>query len=278
MKVDKRFYSLAQHYRLRHCKSTDIIRDVYDGEVYRRIAAPVTTTKGGYSFLVNYDGATKWKSSLVSAIPIFMVCNELPFNERMKIENVIFCGVWFGKNKPMSNILFSELFLLRCINYCCDLPAKAGLFMQQQHGGRGACGFCNHSGCTIEKRFCYPLLRRFQDIVFDHSLRTESRVKEVYNKYRTLLREGVTWSDLPVINGHTGISIFSEMLPYWEWTSFGSIDIMHLMEGVFSLLMKLWTESKVCDVSLFTLILHGTPFVYIHSWNSCSTTTDWEQE
>ena len=141
-----------------------------------------------------------------------------------------------------------EKVQVRCINSACDLPAKAALFMQQQHGGKGACGFCNHSGVTIDKRFCYPLLRSHGDLVFDHSLRQEAQVMQVYQLYREKMEEsGAPWMKLPVVNGLVGQSVFHE-LSYWRWTLFGSIDFMHLFEGLFSTLMKLWTESKVWSV------------------------------
>ncbi len=41
-------------------------------------------------------------------------------------------------------------------------------------------------------------------------------------------------------------SVFTE-LEYWPWTTFGSIDILHLFEGVFKCLMKLWFDPKFND-------------------------------
>ncbi len=77
-------------------------------------------------------------------------------------------------------------------------------------------------------------------------MRTEGTVNEIYSKYRNLIEEsGKSWMKLPVMNGLVGISVFND-LNYWQWTMFGSIDLMHLFEGIFSILMKLWTESKVC--------------------------------
>ncbi len=267
---DKRFYELAQSYRRRTKHTDDRICDIYDGIAYKKIASPVTNMPGGYSFLHNYDGATKWKSSLVSAIPIFMVCNELPFVERFKVENTIFCGVWFGTEKPNTNILFSSLVndllegdigvdittplgsiekvRVRCLNSSCDLPAKAALLHQQQHGGYHACSFCNNSGLSMDKRFCYPLLASYGDVKFDHSSRKEDDIKAAYSVYDENISSSILQSNqkLPVIQGLNGISVFRR-LPYWEWTLFSTIDFMHLLEGIFHLLMKLWMKSKVCS-------------------------------
>lgn len=40
---------------------------------------------------------------------MYLVCNEMKLRERFKVENIIFCGVWFGKQKPDTNVLFTLL-------------------------------------------------------------------------------------------------------------------------------------------------------------------------
>lgn len=42
------------------------------------------------------DGVPVFKSSNFSMWPLYFVINELPYALRMKMQNVIFAGLWFG--------------------------------------------------------------------------------------------------------------------------------------------------------------------------------------
>ena len=130
---------------------------MYDGLAYQQIGDQITSTKHCFTFLMNFDGATKWKSSLVSAIPIYLVCNEIEKKHRFKAENMIFCGVWFGKNKPDTNILLALLVKsfrradsgviastptgkqitvrARLLNSATDIPAQHDILKMMHHGG-----------------------------------------------------------------------------------------------------------------------------------------------
>ncbi len=259
LKKDRDFYDMAQDFRLNQKQRNGTSVDVYDGLVYQTIAAPITESPGGYSFMLNYDGATKWKSSKTTAIPIYMVCNELPLNQRFRVENILFCGLWFGQDKPKANILFSvlvdeliaaergimscdpygrlTLVRTRCINASCDIPAKAELFCQKQHGGKGSCYYCRHQGLKMGTRFSYPLIRCYKGQPIDHSMRSEQDILAIYDML------DAESDNRQAIDGIVGKSVFHK-LPYWKWTMFGCIDFMHLLMGVFRLLVKLWTKSK----------------------------------
>lgn len=267
---NKEFYELAQFRRLnrdvlqRKLRNTGRIEDVWDGKVYQEVADSFTSKPHHYTFIVNYDGATKWKSSLISAVPIYLLCHELPKSERLKVENMIFCGVWFGKEQPDTNLLFGLLVkdvlkgerdgfkavdwrmnnihvFARLLNSSADIPAQHDIMKVVHHGGTCSCMFCKHSGVKIGHRFSYPLLKCYEGKMFDHSLRTEEEILVAYQNMRQSY--DMNPNRIPMWCGLRSIPNF-ELLPYWCFTNFSTVDIMHLMEGLFRTMMHVWIKPK----------------------------------
>lgn len=52
------------------------------------------------SLLWNVDGVPIFKSSNYSIWPLYFVVNELPYELRMRRQNVLLGGLWFGDSKP----------------------------------------------------------------------------------------------------------------------------------------------------------------------------------
>lgn len=138
----------------------------------------------------------------------------------------------------------------RCISSSCDLPAKASLFCQIQHGGKCACNYCNNQGMKIGTMFCYPLIKEYEKEKINHSMRTENEIREIYNVFDSISTNGNLMERFPVQKGIYDKSVFSK-LPYWQWTQFGTIDFMHLFMGIFSMLMNLWSKPKVCKAKFY---------------------------
>ena len=57
------------------------IRDVYDGEMYRKLSA-FLSQPANVSLLLNTDGVSVFHSSTVSLWPIWLIVNELPLRKR----------------------------------------------------------------------------------------------------------------------------------------------------------------------------------------------------
>lgn len=96
------FVNLIKHRMDRKKLSSDSIEDIYDGTLYK-----MHSSNGGIlhnpfniSLLWNTDGVPVFKSSKFSIWPLFFVINELPYKLRMKMQNAMLGGVWFGSSKP----------------------------------------------------------------------------------------------------------------------------------------------------------------------------------
>ena len=82
-------------------KKENNIEDVYDCENYKTQfgmkSALNENNESHLSFIFNTDGIPIFKSSKTSIWPIFLMINELPFGMRKCRQNMLMCGLWFGK-------------------------------------------------------------------------------------------------------------------------------------------------------------------------------------
>ena len=69
------------------------------------------------------DGVNTFKKSKYAIWPIFLVLNDLPYNLRYKISNIIICGIWYGDSKPNLQILLKIIFFehIRSLNSSFNL-------------------------------------------------------------------------------------------------------------------------------------------------------------
>ena len=156
-------------------KQPDNIEDIYDGELYKSYMSGdgFLTNPNNVSFMWYTDGVPLFKSSKISIWPLFLSINELPYLDRIKQENMLFAGLWFGKSKPaMASFLkpfhdsLSELhkqgtqlecthcqgsIIVKGLLLCgtCDLPAKCLMMNMAQFNGEHGCIKCKQEGTVI---------------------------------------------------------------------------------------------------------------------------------
>ena len=143
-----------------------VIQDIYDGEQYQRLFpdGPLGDP-GNISLLWNTDGAPVFNSSKFSIWPFYLSINELPYQKRIKRENQLLAGLWFGDVKPQMvsflkpickeledlesrgveiSIAGTEPFICKCFLLAgtCDLPAKCIVCNSTQFNGYYGCFKC----------------------------------------------------------------------------------------------------------------------------------------
>ena len=186
----KTFHHDLQHRRRRCKRMQNNIEDIDDGELYRSFSQ-----KNGFlddpnnvSFMWYMDGVPLFKSSKVSIWPMFLSINELPYSERIKPENMLFAGMWYGKSKPTMSLFLkpfyeslnelrnvgvevdcehcTKSFTVKGILLCgtCDLPAKCLMLNMAQFNGKYGCPRCKQDVCEVSSRFAYSHSR-----IFTHS-------------------------------------------------------------------------------------------------------------
>lgn len=152
--------------------------DIMDGKRYRRLSENNDPLSLKYpyniSFTWNTDGVPVFKSSKFSLWPFFLTINELPYKERMKKENMIFTGFWYGPHKPFmltfckpnhESILKLEQdgvtievssgneIVSKCFLLCgtCHLPTMKALVCNcMQFNGKYGCSKCLQPGETCK--------------------------------------------------------------------------------------------------------------------------------
>ena len=121
----------------------------------------------------NTDGKPLFKSSKYSVWPLYFVINELPFIDRLKQENMLLAGLWYGKVKPaMHTYLEPFAIALRDLETTgiqvhppasitpvtlkvilllgtCDKPAKCMVQNFMQFNGEYGCSRCLNPGKNI---------------------------------------------------------------------------------------------------------------------------------
>lgn len=152
--------------------------DIMDGKRYRRLSENNDPLSLKYpyniSFTWNTDGVPVFKSSKFSLWSFFLTINELPYKERMKKENMIFAGFWYGPHKPFmltfckpnhESILKLEQdgvtievssgneIVSKCFLLCgtCHLPTMKALVCNcMQFNGKYGCSKCLQPGETCK--------------------------------------------------------------------------------------------------------------------------------
>lgn len=145
-------------------------RDILDGNLYSSV--PGLKIPNNISIQFNIDGIPMHKKAKYNIWPIQCMINELPPAKRK--ENVIVCGLWFGRDKPIMSDNFLKPFVSEMmelssngINWengsaftntkvfpvlcSCDAPARALVQNFMQFNGKFGCGFCEHKGKHVEK-------------------------------------------------------------------------------------------------------------------------------
>lgn len=121
------------------------------------------------------DGIAITKSNTKEFWPVFIGLVELPPLIRDSLKNKFIAGVWFGKKKPTSSIIFESLFneimeinqngliitpnlsfnnnqsinykfFLNFYGFIADTPGKNEMLNKIGHNGYHACPYCFHAG------------------------------------------------------------------------------------------------------------------------------------
>ena len=252
----------------------DTYEDIYDGKLYRSYLennGPLNYPEN-ISFTFNTDGASVFKSSNFSIWPIYLVINELPYNLRMKKENMILAALWFGNQKPLM-ATFLRPFLdsmkalsigIKCFapgrgEFVCkafvmcgtaDLPARSLLCNSNQYNGAYSCWKCLQKGGTAKVGKGHSHIFPFMP----------DSPKEPPRTSKSLLKDAMqAVQDKKTVNGIKGPT-WLMVLPKFDILHGISIDYMHgVALGVQKLMLRLWfspdyakfnfsVSNLVCDV------------------------------
>ncbi|XP_034935156.1 uncharacterized protein [Chelonus insularis] len=101
------FESLQMRFERRN--GNNLICDIYDGKLYKdAYDSGFLSNRNNISFTWYTDGIPVFKSSKISAWPIYLTINELPFEERKKRYNTLILGLWFGEISINLYIVFEK--------------------------------------------------------------------------------------------------------------------------------------------------------------------------
>ena len=144
--------------------------DVVTGKLYRSLRERDVLAEHDITIQFNLDGVQLFHSSTTSMWPIQVAVNELPYN--MRRENILLCGVWYGKFKPKMEtylkFLVDELVdlhevgitridpegretLIKVHAIMCSVDSVARPLLQNlhQYNGEFGCPFCLSKGERI---------------------------------------------------------------------------------------------------------------------------------
>lgn len=234
---------------------SDSINDLYDGHLYQTfIQNGFLSNRNNISLSWYTDGVPVFKSSKVSMWPLCFSINELPFKERVKRENILLAGMWFGNKKPDANQFLhkfrSQLKKLargfevtlpnqHIINVrgvvlygTCDLVAKCQFFNFTQFNGNFGCPHCLNPGKT--ESLSSGGNTHVYEYLSNSILRT---TEESINHANIALQNGAPYF------GVKGPSVISKIMP--DFINGTGIDRMHGIDGgVVKKLLTLWFIPK----------------------------------
>ena len=258
------FKDKVQHRHTRHRHNPNSYNDIYEGEVYTELNQNngILADPHNISFTWYTDCISIYRSSKFSIWPLYLIINELPFDERTKKENIILAAMWFGEEKPIPNLLLEPLvpsimelrqgidvnipnteipLHVRGIIICgtCDLPAKALFLNMNQYNGRFGCQKCKIQGK-------YLLESRVRVYPYKHfNLRTE---EETRIHAQQALDAGIA------ICGVKGPTVLSSIVH--ENIRAVTVDPMHCVsEGIVKKLTELWFSTEFAQRP-FSLVRH----------------------
>lgn len=251
------FFSSLQG-RFKRKRNQMTYEDIYDGEIYRNLFdnnGPLSKHEN-ISFVLNTDGAPVFKSSNVSIWPLFLTINELDIKQRMKAENMLLAGLWFGAVKP-AMCTFLKPFVetmkafakgIECTSpdrgtFSCrafllsataDLPARALLCNCVQYNGSFGCWKCLQKGETAARGRGHTHIFPFQQNNPKGPPRSNENV--LLDAQAVIDSARINYS----VNGVKGPSWLS-FCPKFDIVNGISIDYMHgVLLGVQKLMLRLW--------------------------------------
>ncbi|KAJ1519617.1 hypothetical protein ONE63_004891 [Megalurothrips usitatus] len=255
-------------------RSSEGLSDIFDGNVFKRCKELGIPIEDVLTLTINTDGVRVFKSTQNSMYPILSHLNELIPEQRFKVDNVILCGLWFGRSAPTMS-LFLKPFITEVLNLstnglsyrqangtmrrsyvfplACSLDsvAKPKVTCQKQFNGYDGCPYCLHPNDAVSPGDN----QRHYDTSKTFPLRTEeSVISDMYSAH-SLKKSGSLKKD-EAVNGFMGLSIllmFSDLLLSYPKNTFHIvwsvvIDYMHsCLEGIMADLLSLYLNLLDAD-------------------------------
>lgn len=256
------FYQNLQH-RFNRNVPDGCLTDIYDAEFYReQVGRGFLADPNNISLTWYTDGIPVFNSKNYSIWPFCFICNELPYKLRLKRENILLAGLWFGPHKPAANLFMNSFVpdLRRLYNGVhittagmpaplfvrgivlagvCDTPAKSQFLNFVSHVGFHGCPACEIRGETLQR------VNETDKHVYRYQQPLISRTKE---RIQQQAREAINSPDPVVgVKGPTVLRLF--MTDFLRGTA---LDAMHLVTGVVKKLLKLHFSAK-CSFYQFSV-------------------------
>ena len=216
------------------------MRDVWDGQLLRRLRG-VFSRKTDIALSLNTDGVAIFKSSSWSLWPVFLSILNLPIELRMKAENILLVGLWYGPTKKNMKLFLESIMTslhpllgdsvsirtpegdrpmrVKVVMGVLDLPAKAAVLCMKQFNGEHGCAVCLHPGTRLDNG-----ARIYKPEEHDHHTHTR-----IVDAGRAASRRA---------SAVDGVKDVSPLAPYMDLVLSFPVDYMHnVLEGVVRTLM-----------------------------------------
>lgn len=246
---DDKFLENVLNFSKRVKENKENIEDIQDGEIFKELKG-----KGFFKRLLDFslswytDGFQLFRSSKYNLWPFYFTINNIPFRFRRVKENVMIAVIWFGKQKPIANLILKHIYddiikLFNGVNVTlkndqtvvvksivtggsADLDAKAIFGNNVRWNGNYACQICYQRGELCSSRHVFPYRRA--------ELRTD---EEAQQHAREAFETGVNKY------GKKGTTYMYKIA--YNYTKSSAIDFMHnVFEGHFPYLLDLLFDSE----------------------------------
>ena len=246
-------------YRFRRTPQPGKIGDIYDGHIYKSLFDDngVLTNPNNISLTWNTDGVPLFKSSSFSLRPLYFIINELPYNKRIRRENMLFAGLWFWLKETTNANFFAPFYqglrklekegvnvtvpdeavgplTSKVVVICgtCDLPAKCLVCNTVQFNGFYGCCKCKSPGRTVKTS------ARGHMHVFPFNEANVKGEKRTSTGFMEDAKDAVNCGK--PVNGVKGPCWLSA-LKYYDIIEGTAIDYMHcVLLGIVKMLLRLW--------------------------------------
>ncbi|KAI2645225.1 50S ribosomal protein L28 [Labeo rohita] len=156
----------------RQTETPPSVSDICDGFLYQKALSGSDTPPRTLTLTFSCDGVPVFKKSPCSIWPLLCTINELPL--KMRQDNVLLCGLWFGDEKPHMRT-FLKPFVDECVELedsgftwendkgvsintkviplvlMSDSVARPLIQNFKQFNGKYGCSYCLHKGKLVEK-------------------------------------------------------------------------------------------------------------------------------
>ncbi|KAK3922582.1 Activator of SKN7 protein 10 [Frankliniella fusca] len=224
------------------------IRDVYDGEMYRKFVTNfcVSNEIRYISFTFNTDGVALYSSSNGSIWPIFLMVNELP--PVLRMQNLIIAGLWFGKDHSIFDLFLrptvdqlNKLSSAFVIAACVDSGAGGSVQGISSHSGFFSCNWCLIPGLYFDDKVIFPIIHPTPPLRSHEELELNS-MKALTTKIPTSLS---SMEKAEITKGAKSWCVFFGL----ESKSFNCVDgfvvdALHALDhGLARQCMKIWSDT-----------------------------------